>query len=117
MSIQIKRVYEPPGKSDGKRILVDRIWPRGLTKEQASIFIWMKKIAPSHELRKWFAHKPENYETFKQNYLQELQHAEARKLLDQIKEWSETDAVTLVYGAKDEKMNQAVILKEVIEGM
>ena len=113
--IHIKRVYEKPEASDGKRILVDRLWPRGLTKEQAAVDEWMKEIAPSHELRKWYAHRLEHYEKFKELYLQELLQDKPSQLLRQIREMAEDCTVTLLYAAKDTTMNQAVVLKEIIE--
>ncbi len=110
MSIRIKRVYEQPGHEDGKRILVDRLWPRGLTKEKASVDLWLKDIAPSTELRKWFAHDPSKWTEFKQRYLHELKaNSEAVQVLkDELKKGQ----VTLVYGAKDEEHNDALVLQE-----
>lgn len=110
MKIRIKRVYEQPDKHDGRRILVDRLWPRGLTKEKASVDLWLKDIAPSTELRKWFDHDPDNWEEFKERYLAELKaNNEQIRLL---KQELDKGIVTLVYGAKDEKHNQAVVLRE-----
>ena len=107
---RIKRVYELPDKHDGRRILVDRLWPRGLTKEKASIDLWLKDIAPSTELRKWFGHNPGRWEEFKERYLAELKgNSEQIQLL---KQELDTGIVTLVYGAKDEKHNQAVVIQE-----
>lgn len=109
----IKRVYEKKSSQDGTRILVDRLWPRGLTKAKAGIDIWMKEIAPSPELRKWFAHDPDKWTAFKKKYKEELKkNKEQVKLL---KEQVKKDTVTLVYGAKDELHNGAVVLKELIE--
>src|SRR5664279_2622978 len=97
---RIKRVYELPDKHDGRRILVDRLWPRGLTKEKASIDLWLKDIAPSTELRKWFGHNPDRWEEFKERYLAELKgNSEQIQLL---KQELDKGIVTLVYGAKDE---------------
>ncbi|MFA5924072.1 MAG: DUF488 domain-containing protein [Methylococcaceae bacterium] len=107
---RIKRVYELPDKHDGRRILVDRLWPRGLTKEKASIDLWLKDIAPSTELRKWFDHDPGRWEEFKERYLDELKgNSEQIQLL---KQELDTGIVTLVYGAKDEEHNQAVVIQE-----
>ena len=107
---RIKRVYELPDKHDGRRILVDRLWPRGLTKEKASIDLWLKDIAPSTELRKWFDHDPGRWEEFKERYLAELKgNSEQIQLL---KQELDKGIVTLVYGAKDEDHNQAVVLQE-----
>lgn len=110
MKIRIKRVYEQPDEHDGRRILVDRLWPRGLTKEKASIDLWLKDIAPSTELRKWFSHNTDRWEEFKERYLAELkENSEQIRIL---KHELDKDIVTLVYGAKDEKHNQAVVIQE-----
>jgi len=110
MKIRIKRVYEQPDKHDGRRILVDRLWPRGLTKERACIDLWLKDIAPSTELRKWFAHDQGRWEEFKKCYLAELKsNSEQIQLL---KQELNKGIVTLVYGAKDEEHNQAVVIRE-----
>lgn len=110
MKIRIKRVYEQPDKHDGRRILVDRLWPRGLTKEKASIDLWLKDIAPSTALRKWFGHDPDKWEAFKERYLAELKNnSEQIRLLKQ--ELDKGD-VTLVYGAKDKEHNEAVVIQE-----
>ena len=107
---RIKRVYELPDRHDGRRILVDRLWPRGLTKEKASIDLWLKDIAPSTELRKWFDHDPERWEEFKERYLDELKgNSEQIQLL---KQELDKGIVTLVYGARDEEHNQAVVIQE-----
>lgn len=111
--LKIKRVYEAPSLDDGVRILVDRLWPRGIKKEDARIDFWDKEIAPSTELREWFGHKPELFEEFSKKYMQELKNHEDR--LKEIKEMLKTKNVTLVYGAKDTKDNQAVVLKKVID--
>lgn len=112
-TIRIKRVYEPIAKTDGFRILVDRLWPRGIKKEDAHVAIWLKEIAPSTELRKWFNHDPEKWEAFRKRYLAELQLSPAaEELLEQVKKHA---IVTLVYSAKDEQHNQAVVIKEFLE--
>ena len=110
MELKIKRVYVQPAKGDGKRILVDRLWPRGLTKEKASIDLWLKDIAPSTELRKWFGHDPDKWKEFKKRYHQELKNNKEQVsiLYEQLKK----RRVTLVYGAKDEQHNEALVLKE-----
>ncbi len=114
MKIRLKRAYEPPEKQDGARLLVERLWPRGLTKEKAKIDEWFKDVAPSPELRKWYAHDPEKWEAFRKRYLDELRgNPEAvGRLSDRVKEGS----VTFVYAAKDELRNSAVLLKEYLEG-
>ena len=110
MELKIKRVYVKPKKGDGKRILVDRLWPRGLTKEKASIDLWLKDIAPTTELRKWFGHDPDKWKEFQKRYHQELKNNKEQVsiLYEQLKKGS----VTLVYGAKDEEHNEALVLKE-----
>ena len=108
--MKIKRVYEKPDKEDGIRILVDRLWPRGLTKEKASINLWLKDIAPSTELRKWFGHDPVKWKEFQKRYLLELEKNKKQGLL--LKNQIKKGKVTLVYGAKDEEHNEAVILKD-----
>ena len=110
MKIKIKRVYAQPSAEDGKRILIDRLWPRGLTKEKARVDLWLKEIAPSTELRKWFAHDPDKWDEFKKRYLKELKaNSQAVEVLKQ--ELSK-GKVTLVYGAKDEEHNDAVVIQD-----
>ena len=106
--MKIKRVYEKPDKEDGIRILVDRLWPRGLTKEKASIDLWLKDIAPSTELRKWFGHDPEKWKEFRKRYSVELKKNEEQVSL--LKDQMKKGTVTLVYGAKDEEHNEALVL-------
>jgi len=108
--MKIKRIYEKPDKEDGIRILVDRLWPRGLTKEKAAIDIWLKDIAPSQELRKWFGHEPGKWEEFRKRYRLELKEKEEQ--LSLLKDQINKGTVTLLYGAGDEKHNQAVVLME-----
>ncbi|WNQ10993.1 DUF488 family protein [Paenibacillus aurantius] len=115
--IQTKRIYEPIQESDGKRILVDRLWPRGVSKEKAAIHEWMKEVAPSHELRKWF-HEQANFEEFKERYRKELLEDESKILLvKQLLKWAEEGVVTLLFSAKAEEKNQAVVLAEIIHEM
>ena len=112
-SINIKRAYEPKGKSDGFRILVDRLWPRGIKKEAAHVDVWLKEIAPSNELRKWFNHEAEKWEAFNKKYAAELKTSPAlEELLALVKKHA---IITLVYSAKDEQHNQAAALKAFIE--
>jgi uncharacterized protein YeaO (DUF488 family) len=111
--VQLKRVYEKPSRNDGTRILVDRLWPRGLTKEEAAVKIWMKDLAPSTELRKWFGHDPEKWKEFQSRYRKELREKE--ELLDTIRQEIKEHKVTLVYGSRDEVHNGAVVLKKVLE--
>lgn len=112
-SLQIKRVYEPPEKSDGARVLVDRLWPRGLTKQKAKVDLWLKDLGPSTELRKWFAHDPAKWEEFRKCYLQELK--DKRDLVNQIKDLEKKGKVTLVYGARDKEHNEAKVLEEYLK--
>ncbi len=108
--ISIKRVYDGYKRGDGFRILVDRLWPRGESKEKAHIDLWLKEIAPSTELRKWFGHDPKKWADFKKKYHAELK--DKNDLIKQIIDEAKKRHVTLVYGAKDEEHNQAVALLE-----
>ena len=110
MKIQIKRVYEKPAKDDGMRILVDRLWPRGLSKEKADVDLWLKEIAPSTELRKWFGHVPDRWKEFQKRYHHELENN--IESVSKLKELIKKGAVTLLYGAKDKEHNEALVLKE-----
>ena len=110
MDIKIKRVYEQPDKNDGMRILVDRLWPRGLTKEKAGVDLWLKDIAPSTELREWFNHDPDKWDKFKKRYLIELKENTEQVWL--LKQELEKGVVTLVYGAKDKEHNKALVLQD-----
>ena len=113
--IQTKRVYEKPDKADGFRILVDRLWPRGLTKERAQVDLWMKEIAPSDELREWFHREGMNWSEFVRRYKAEI--VKKKGLLSELKKLeSEHRTVTLLFGSKDEKQNQAVVLEEILQG-
>ncbi len=108
MDISIKRVYLPAEDSDGYRVLVDRLWPRGIKKEDAKVDLWAKTLAPSVELRKWFNHISERFEEFSKKYVEELKaNPEAALVLDELRRH---DKVTLLYGAKDEQHNNAVVL-------
>jgi uncharacterized protein YeaO (DUF488 family) len=113
VNIRIKRVYEQPDKKDGKRILVDRLWPRGLTKEKAAVDLWLKEIAPSTELRKWFGHDPEKWKSFRRRYETEIRHND--DLIKLLKQEAREGTVTLVYGARDEKHNEALVLRQFLE--
>lgn len=110
--IGLKRAYEPASADDGARILVDRLWPRGISKEKAALDDWMKDLAPSTELRKWFGHDPARWEEFQSRYLTELAaHGDA---LEQIRTLARAGRVTLIYGAKDEQHNEAVVLRDLL---
>lgn len=105
----LKRIYEPVSKDDGYRVLVDRLWPRGLSKEKAKVDVWLKDIAPSDSLRKWFGHEPSKWEEFEKRYKKEL--GEKKELLSELKDFEKKHTkVTLLYGAKDTVHNQAVVL-------
>jgi len=111
--IKIKRVYEPFEKSDGYRLLVDRIWPRGVSKAKAKLDLWLKDIGPSNELRQWFGHRPERWPEFRKKYRQELKSK--KELLQQLKVLTKKQkTLTLLYGAKDEQHNQAVVIAEML---
>lgn len=112
MEISLKRAYEPAAETDGMRILVDRIWPRGVTKSEAGIDLWLKDLAPSTALRKWFGHDPEKWSEFQKKYRAELKDNPA---LPEIKALSRQKNVTLVYAAKDKLHNQARVLKQLLE--
>lgn len=112
-TIRIKRVYEEAGESDGFRVLVDRIWPRGVSKERARIEVWLKSVAPSTALRKWFGHDPEKWPEFKRRYFRELDE-KPPGVADLIQRARKED-VTLIYSARDREHNQAVALKEYLD--
>lgn len=114
--ILLKRAYEKAAKSDGFRVLVDRLWPRGVAKSDARLDMWAKGVAPSTALRQWFGHDPERWLEFRKRYLLELKEAEAREALSAIIESSHgASAITLVYGAKDSEHNEAVVLRDVLK--
>jgi uncharacterized protein YeaO (DUF488 family) len=113
MNLKIKRVYEQPDEDDGMRILVDRLWPRGLTKEKANVDLWLKEIAPSTELRKWFVHDPDKWRGFRGRYETELRHKE--DLVEFLKQKAKKEKITLIYGARDQKHNEALVLKQFLE--
>ena len=117
MPILLKRAYDAPSDDDGRRILVDRLWPRGLKRETARIDEWRQDIAPSHDLRKWFGHDPEKWAEFQRRYRAELESEPAARTLKQIAEIASADKVTLLFAAKDEHHNNAVVLKQVMEDM
>ncbi|MBO0993400.1 DUF488 domain-containing protein [Bacillus sp. SD088] len=111
--IQLKRVYDSFDQSDGLRILVDRIWPRGIKKEDAKLDEWLKEVAPSSELRKWFGHDSQHFEEFEQKYVNELRNDEEKKAaFEELWEKAKNNDITLLYAAKDEQHNQAVLLKK-----
>ena len=115
MKILVKRVYEETDNVDGRRILVDRLWPRGLSKAKANVHIWMKDISPSTDLRRWYGHDPNKWSTFRARYAVELDEnkGDVEKLLAEV----QAGTVTLLYGSKERKLNNAVALKEYIESI
>lgn len=111
-NVKLKRAYEPPATGDGTRVLIDRLWPRGLSKEKAALDQWMKEIAPSTELRKWFGHDPARWDEFRRRYAEEVhQHLD---LLERLRSLARKGTLTLVYSAHDEEHNDAVELRELI---
>jgi uncharacterized protein YeaO (DUF488 family) len=110
--VRLRRVYEPAELEDGVRILVDRLWPRGLRKTDAAVDYWMKEIAPSTELRQWFGHDPDRWPEFRRRYAKELRQRKSE--LERIRELAAGRSVTLLFGARDETHNDAVVLREVL---
>jgi uncharacterized protein YeaO (DUF488 family) len=116
LDIAIKRAYDPAAKSDGFRVLVDRVWPRGVSKERLKVRLWAKEIAPSTRLRRWFGHDPERWREFRKRYEAELRDSDAGARLRAIaREARDASRITLVYGAKDAEHNQAVVLRDAFE--
>lgn len=114
MGVRIKRAYEQAEDSDGYRVLIDRLWPRGVSKTDARLDEWAKELAPSDELRRWFGHDPERFEAFRRRYAEELAaHAER---LEELRARARSGTLTLVYGARDTEHNDAVVLAEVLRG-
>ena len=111
MPIQLKRIYDEKSLSDGQRILVDRLWPRGMSKASAGVDRWMKEIAPSAELRNWFGHKPERWEEFQKRYRAELRQNPA---LEELRAMAQQGMVTLLYAAKDQTHNHALVLQDML---
>ncbi len=113
-----KRVYEKPARADGYRVLVDRLWPRGLSKSRAALDAWLRDLAPSNELRHWFHAHPENWLTFRKRYLKELAAPEAAEALDELYRLARRKKnLTLLFASRNEPHNNAVVLKELLEGM
>ncbi|SEA72482.1 Uncharacterized conserved protein YeaO, DUF488 family [Thalassobacillus cyri] len=116
MSIVLQRIYDESDPLGGNRVLVDGVWPRGISKEQAQVDEWMKEISPSKELRQWFDHDPEKYEEFKEYYKEQIDNSKERKhQLQQLKKMAENERLVLLYGAKNEEHNHAIVLKELLE--
>ena len=114
MNIVLKRVYDDPDAAEGYRVLVDRVWPRGIAKESLHIDEWLRDLAPSTELRKWFGHDPSRWESFRRQYLDELQAKQDE--LKRLQTIAKKGPLILLYGAKDEEYNQAVVIREALQG-
>ena len=118
MAIAIKRVYEAASRSDGARVLVDRLWPRGLTKEQAQVLEWLRDLAPSDDLRRWYHARPDHWLTFRKKYLKELTLPESQDALRQLYHLAhKRKRLTLLFASKNETHNNATVLKELLDGM
>ena len=113
-NVNLKRAYESPAAADGTRVLIDRLWPRGISKEKAALDQWMKDIAPSNQLRKWFGHDPARWNEFRRRYAAEL-HKNPH-LLEQLRSVARDGPITLVYSARDEAYNDAIVLRDLILG-
>ena len=113
--ITLKRVYDEPEKGDGLRVLVDRLWPRGLSKERAQVDLWLKEVAPGNELRKWYSHDPAKFEEFRRRYEAELASEPARAALERLRELAQKQRVTLLYAARDSEHSNAIVLRELLE--
>lgn len=116
MTVAVKRVYEPARQSDGVRVLVDRLWPRGLTKENAAIKVWLRDLAPSNELRKWFHAQPERWDEFRKRYLNELSASRAHAALNRLYELQRKGKLTLLFASRNEDHNNATVLRDLLEG-
>jgi uncharacterized protein YeaO (DUF488 family) len=114
LNIRLKRAYEPPSPDDGMRVLVDRLWPRGLGKSEAAIDRWLKEVAPSSELRRWFGHDPRKWVEFRRKYEAEL--SDQTDLLSELRQAAREGPLTLVYSARDQEHNQAAVLRDVLKG-
>jgi uncharacterized protein YeaO (DUF488 family) len=112
MDVRLKRAYEPAAPEDGHRVLIDRLWPRGIARDRAALDEWERELAPSHELRRWFAHEPSRFEEFRRRYIEELR--DRRPLLARLRRLARDGTLTLVYAARDAEHNDAVVLAEVL---
>lgn len=113
-AVRIRRAYEEPGPDDGRRVLVDRVWPRGRTRDQLRLDAWERELAPSGDLRRWFGHEPARWEEFRARYRIELASPGRERLLDELADRARAGRVTLVFGARDEEHNQAVVIAEAV---
>ncbi len=117
MAVVLKRVYDPPSARDGVRVLVDRLWPRGLSKENAKIKLWLKDLAPSDELRKWYHARPTQWRKFREKYLEELSAPEAMAALEQLHDLAAASkTLSLLYASRNTDRNNATVLKELLDG-
>jgi uncharacterized protein YeaO (DUF488 family) len=117
MAVVVKRVYEAASRSDGVRVLVDRLWPRGLTKQAARVKLWLRDLAPSNELRQWFHANPEEWRMFRKRYLKELANAKGSEALEKLHRLADSErTLTLLYASRNEELNNAVVLKELLDG-
>ena len=118
MSVSVKRIYEKPARIDGKRILVDRLWPRGISKVAAALDAWLRELAPSDALRQWYHARPDAWLTFRRRYLKELMRPEASADLDRLYKLAyENRRLTLLFASKNEDRNNAIVLKDLLDGM
>ncbi|HEY6184128.1 MAG TPA: DUF488 family protein [Terriglobales bacterium] len=118
MSVSVKRIYEKPARVDGKRVLVDRLWPRGISKDAAALDAWLRELAPSDELRQWYHARPDAWLAFRKRYLKELRRPEASGDLDQLYKLAhESKRLTLLFASKNEDRNNAIVLKDLLDGM
>src|SRR4051812_26722909 len=118
MRVRLKRAYALPAKADGVRVLVDRLWPRGVSKDAAKLKVWLRDLAPSDELRTWFHERPTQWPAFRKKYLEELSDPAAIRALEELHEIAnESSTLTLVFASKNETQNNAVVLKELLEGV
>lgn len=114
-TVKVKRIYEPPAPEDGARYLVDRLWPRGVSREAAALTGWLRELAPSEELRRWFGHGPSRWPQFQEQYRRELQAPEAQRLLQDLARQAQSGPITLVFAAHDPERNNARVLQAVLE--
>ena len=112
--VAIKRAYEAPAATDGTRVLVDRLWPRGLSKARARVDLWLKDVAPSTQLRQWYGHDPAKFAAFRARYLHELEREPGRTALDKVRELARKGPITLVFGARDVEHSEAAVLQDLL---
>ncbi|SRR6266487_3193397 len=115
LTVAMKRAYDEAEESDGTRVLVDRLWPRGLSKERAHIDVWLKEIAPSNELRKWFGHEPEKFAEFREKYMAELSSGTGLEALNKLRELAQQGPITLVFAAHDAEHSNAAVLLDILQ--